>query len=138
MTWKRGKEQVPAWPVAELTKTKSHDFVFNGSLDPDNVAEAEEQAHDFMQDLVEVLNDPAHRGKKKQPWIFGGRPTILDAHVTVLAARLMDVDRTDLLPDEVQAYARGVMATPEWKKATAGRRTVWDESLGEVADFDVL
>ncbi|KAH6888096.1 hypothetical protein B0T10DRAFT_67844 [Thelonectria olida] len=114
-----------------------HDSIFNGSLDPDNVAEAEERALDFMQELVEVLNQH-HHSQGNKPWIFGARPTILDAHVTALAARLMDVDRADLLPDEVQEYARGVIASPEWRKVTNGRPTVWNESLGKVAEFDML
>ncbi|KPM45095.1 hypothetical protein AK830_g1451 [Neonectria ditissima] len=104
------------------------------SLDPDNVTQAEEGALEFMHELVEVLKDH-NRG---MTWIFGNQPTILDAHVTALAARLMEVDREDLLPAEVQAYARSVIATPEWKRATGGRPTTWDDSLGKVSDFDIL
>ncbi|KAF7548073.1 hypothetical protein G7Z17_g7281 [Cylindrodendrum hubeiense] len=101
------------------------------SLDPENVAEAEEGALEFMHDLVEVLKEH-NQGKT---WIFGDQPTILDAHVTALAVRLMDVDRSDLLPDEVQVYARSVTATPEWHRVTSGRPTIWDDSLGKVEDF---
>lgn len=99
----------------------SHEFTHSSSLDPENVAEAEEGALEFMHDLVEVFKEH-NQGKM---WIFGDQPTILDAHVAALAARLMDVDRSDLLPEEVQAYARSVIATPEWNRVTSGRPTVW-------------
>ena len=58
-----------------------------------------------------------------ETWIFGHHPTILDAHATALIARLIDVERYDMLPDEVQDYARRVIATPEWKEAIKGRST---------------
>lgn len=87
-----------------------------------------------MSDLEEVLSQ---RGDAR-PWIFGDRPTILDAHATALTARLMDVDRDDLLSEAVREYARGVMATPEWNMVTHGRRTVWDVSIGHVADLNPL
>lgn len=109
----------------------SHEFTHSSSLDPENVAEAEEGALEFMHDLVEVFKEH-NQGKT---WIFGDQPTILDAHVAALAARLMDVDRSDLLPEEVRAYARSVIATPEWNRVTSGRPTVWDDSLGKVEDF---
>ncbi|KAH7019970.1 hypothetical protein EDB80DRAFT_212466 [Ilyonectria destructans] len=108
-----------------------HEFTHSSSLDPENVAEAEAGALEFMHDLVEVFKEH-NQGKT---WIFGDQPTILDAHVAALAARLMDVDRGDLLPEEVQAYARSVIATPEWNRVTSGRPTVWDDSLGKVEDF---
>ena len=94
----------------------------------------EEQAREFNRDLTEVLNE--HR--KEGPWIFGEKPTILDAHATPLAARLMDCERNEILTDEVRDYAQGVMSTPEWGKVTNGRRTVWDVSYGHVADLDPL
>ncbi|KAH7158063.1 hypothetical protein B0J13DRAFT_618105 [Dactylonectria estremocensis] len=108
-----------------------HESTHSSSLDPENVADAEEMALEFMHDLVEVLKEHNRGGR----WIFGDQPTILDAHVTTLAVRLMDVDRGDLLPEEVQVYARSVIATPEWYKVTSGRPTVWDDSLGKVEDF---
>ncbi|KAK7408865.1 hypothetical protein QQX98_008988 [Neonectria punicea] len=111
-----------------------HETTNSSSLDPDNVTEAEEGALEFMHELVEVLRDN-NRGRT---WIFGDQPTILDAHVTALAARLMEVDREDLLPEEVQAYARSVIDTPEWKRTTGGRPTTWDDSLGKVADFEII
>lgn len=88
-----------------------------------------------MNDLTEVLAQHAQEGTT---WIFGHKPTILDAHTAVLAARMMDLGRFDLVPDTARVYATAVMETPEWEKATHGRPTIWNASLGSVADLDPL
>lgn len=105
------------------------------TLEPDNVAEVESKARDFIADLEQVLGQ---RSAGEGPWIFGNRPTIIDAHATPLLARLLDVKRDDLVPDAGREYVRGVLATPEWDQVTHGRRTLWDVSLGHVADFNPL
>ncbi|KAF7556753.1 hypothetical protein G7046_g6223 [Stylonectria norvegica] len=105
-------------------KSVLHDTTQGKWLDPENVARVEALARDFMRELLDVLRMHQRGGT----WIFGARPTILDAHATALAARLIDVERYDLLPDEAREYARGVMATPEWKEITHGRPTIRDTS----------
>ncbi|CAM1502021.1 Fc.00g040050.m01.CDS01 [Cosmosporella sp. VM-42] len=100
-------------------KSVLYDSTHGKSLDPDNVARAEKLAREVLQELVEVLKEHNHG----ETWIFGHRPTILDAHATPLIARLMDVGRYDLLPDEAQDYARRVITTSEWKETIKGRST---------------
>ena len=71
-------------------------------------------------------------------WIFGDRPSILDAHATALLVRLLDCKMEHLMSDNVKEYARGVVATPEWARVTHGRPTLWDVSMGHVANLTPL
>lgn len=67
-------------------------------------------------------------------YIFGDKPSILDAYATSLVAHLMDLGRDDLIAnDTVRHYAMGVMSTLEWCRTTAGRRTIWEEADGPVS-----
>lgn len=113
----------------------SHDTYHSRTLDPDNIIEVETKARAFVEDLEQVLSE---RSSETGPWVFGDRPTVLDAHATALLARLVDIERKDLISDAAQDYARGVMATTEWNKVTQGRRTIWDVSLGHVAELNPL
>ncbi|KAK5998772.1 hypothetical protein PT974_01154 [Cladobotryum mycophilum] len=116
-------------------KSVFHDTTHSRTLEPDNIELVEEQARDLMQDLEDILIEYNDDGKT---WIFGDYPTILDAHATALAARLMDMERDDIVTVPVWEYAKGVMATEEWNKVTYGRRTVWDISVGHVAKLNPL
>lgn len=89
-----------------------------------------------MDDLATVIQE--HQRQDGWSWIFGDYPTILDAHAGALVARLMDMERYDLIPGPVKAYGRGIMESPEWNKTTHGRPTVWNVSLGHVSDLTPL
>ncbi|KAL7796500.1 hypothetical protein V8C37DRAFT_400258 [Trichoderma ceciliae] len=115
-------------------KSVFHDLCHNNMFTPDSIKDVEDKARGFIQELDMTLNEQG-RG---QPWIFGERPTILDAHATALIARLMDVDRQDMLTERVQEYARGIFASEEWDEVTHGRTTLWNVSLGHVADLNPL
>jgi hypothetical protein len=65
--------------------------------------------------------------------IFGRNPTILDAVATTLVARLMDVQRNELVDDTMRSYTLGVLTTDEWRRTTQGRRTVYDASMGRLS-----
>ncbi|KAK2608696.1 hypothetical protein QQS21_002807 [Conoideocrella luteorostrata] len=116
-------------------KSVFHDSQYSRTVEPDNIAHVENQARDFMQGLASILQENSSGCKE---WIFGNQPTILDAHATVLAARMMDLGRLDLVPDTVRAYALSVMKLEVWEKVTHGRPTIWNASLGPVADLNPL
>ncbi|EHK22447.1 uncharacterized protein TRIVIDRAFT_17565 [Trichoderma virens Gv29-8] len=115
-------------------KSVFHDMFHNNMFTPTSIADVEAKARDFVQELDTILNEQ----NQGQLWIFGDRPTILDAHATALIARLMDVSRRDLLTERVQDYARGIFASEEWDEVTHGRTTLWNVSLGHVADLNPL
>lgn len=102
---------------------------------PDNIQDVEDKAQGFLQELDRALGEHNSPG---QPWVFGEQPTIVDAHATAMILRLMDVNRREMLPERVQAYARAVSATEEWNEVAHGRTTLWNVSLGHVADLDPL
>ncbi|QPG94593.1 hypothetical protein C2857_006487 [Epichloe festucae Fl1] len=108
-------------------KTMFHDSQYSRALEPDNMAQVENQTRDLMQHLALLLEE--HRGNS-EAWIFGNQPTILDAHAAVLVARMMDLERLDLIPDRVRVYANSVKETAEWEQLTQGQPTFSNASLG--------
>lgn len=112
----------------------SHDTLHCRTVEPSHIQEVEDQTRDLTRDLAEVLS----QHNDGRTWIFGDTPTILDAYVTALAARLFDIQRFDLLSDTVRVYAEGVIKTEEWHKVAHGRPTNWDRSMGHVAELDPL
>ncbi|KAL7947679.1 hypothetical protein V8C42DRAFT_315221 [Trichoderma barbatum] len=115
-------------------KSVFHDLLHNNMFTPASISDVEVKARDFVQELDSTLSEQ----NQGQLWIFGDRPTILDAHATALIARLVDVSRQDLLTERVQEYARGIFASEEWDEVTHGRTTLWNVSLGHVADLNPL
>ncbi|EQL01995.1 hypothetical protein G6O67_008350 [Ophiocordyceps sinensis] len=105
------------------------------TLEPDSILRAEKQARDFMRSLSEVLGE---RSRESTTWIFGEKPTILDAHAAALAARLIDAKRLDVLSEAVRLYTSRVLETEEWKAVTHGRPTLWNSSMGDAADLNPL
>ncbi|KAL7818758.1 hypothetical protein V8C44DRAFT_318992 [Trichoderma aethiopicum] len=116
-------------------KSVFHDLCYSDMFTAASIEDVEAKARGFVQELDSTLNE---YNKGRQLWIFGDRPTILDAHAAPLIARLMDVRRQDLLTERVQEYARGVFASDEWNEVTHGRSTLWNVSLGHVADLNPL
>ena len=57
-------------------------------------------------------------------WLFGGKPTALDAHLVVFIARMLDVGRDSLIPARLQRYGSWAEKTPEWIQMMEGRRTM--------------
>lgn len=111
-----------------------HELCYSNMFTPASIGEVEAKARGFVEELDAALKEH----NEGQLWIFGDKPTILDAHATALIARLTDVRRQDLLTARVQEYAKGVFASEEWKEATHGRTTLWNVSLGHVADLNPL
>ncbi|UNI24373.1 hypothetical protein JDV02_010124 [Purpureocillium takamizusanense] len=116
-------------------KSVFHDTYYSRTLEPDSISRAEKQAQVLMSDLASLLE--VHKGDGKT-WIFGDRPTILDAHAVAFTARLLDQKRSELVLDAVKDYAEVVFKTEEWRKVTHGRPTLWDVSMGHAADLDPL
>lgn len=115
-------------------KSLFHETYHSRTLEAENIAHVEEQARGLIAELEDLL---VARGDRK-PWLFGDRPTILDAHAATLAIRLVDMKRDDLLSDLIRQYAREVRATREWQLVTGGRPTIWDSSIGPVRDTNPL
>ncbi|RAQ51024.1 hypothetical protein AFGD_003561 [Aspergillus flavus] len=67
-------------------------------------------------------------------WIFGDKtgPTVLDAHIVAFTARLIDIHLEELVPPQLQTYAKAIMELPEWETVMQGLPTVWNPSLGPI------
>lgn len=118
--------------ITQLTRD-SHDTLHSRTIEPEHIAEVEAHVSAFMTDLATTIDTNKAEGSL---WIFGQQPTILDAYVSALSIRLLDNSRQELLPASVQAYARAVEQSDEWKSVTHGRPTVYQASMGPVAEMD--
>lgn len=120
----------------------SHDSQHGRTVEQSNILRVEEQSRDFIRDIADLLqernssSDEANGNGK--PWIFGDTPTILDAHAATLIARIIDLERFDLVSEPARVYASAVMETNEWKQVAHGRPTIWNDELGPVEDLDPL
>ncbi|KAL6857970.1 hypothetical protein ACO1O0_005416 [Amphichorda felina] len=107
-------------------------------INPENIQRVEARARIFIDGLVNLIQRQHQDGTSHGQYIFGRDPTVLDAVATALLARLMDMHRNDLLDDTLRSYALGVLGTDEWRKTTQGRPTIYDDSLGKVADMKLF
>lgn len=88
-----------------------------------------------MEELAEILQQ---RQGDDQTWLFGDKPTILDGFALPFVARLIDVERADLVPEITANYARKALKTPEWEQVTHGRSTILSKDIGKVKDLSPL
>lgn len=117
-------------------KSVFHDTNYCRTLEPDNVEQTEALCRAFTSALEEILT--LNERPEHQRWLLGG-PTIVDAHAVPLISRLLERERTDLVPSAVVAYAKGVMESIEWKRTTHGRGTVFNgKRYGHVRDLEPL
>ena len=80
-------------------------------------AENEEKTKTLLEDLKSRLPG-------SQRWMFGPKPTALDAHLVVFLARMTDVGREYLIPSELREYGAWAWQQPEWVTMMDGRRTM--------------
>ena len=67
-----------------------------------------------MSSLATLLDQPTG-------WLFGDKPTALDAHLVVFIARMTDVGRSGLIPEKLRQYGQWAMQGTEWTKTRNGR-----------------
>ncbi|KJZ75799.1 hypothetical protein HIM_04956 [Hirsutella minnesotensis 3608] len=115
-------------------KSLFHDTFFSWTLDPNGIVKGQEQAREFLRELDVLLGE---NGEEKK-WLFGPKPTILDAYAWTLVARLMEWNRFDVIPERVRRFTEKVLKTEEWNKVTHGRPTRWTESVGDVAKLNPI
>ncbi|KAH8880249.1 hypothetical protein GQ53DRAFT_755230 [Thozetella sp. PMI_491] len=118
----------PQYRAALEGKRNFHDLKTRWCIKPETVLQAKQQAKDLFADTLEQYK----KHGQGSLWIFGDQvgPTLLDAHIVPLIARLMDVHREELVPDELLAYAKKVIDSPAYQQVTHGRATLWNISYG--------
>ena len=78
------------------------------------LAKAEADTRHFLAGISKILK--ANHGG---PWLYGAKPTILDSTLGVFVARLHDVPRTYLLPDEIDQFMQPHLKAAEWQKGSS-------------------
>lgn len=117
-------------------RDSSHDTNYGATLESANIEQTEILCREFTAALEETLaNTERPEGEK---WLLGGGPTIIDAHVVPMIRRLLDRERSDLVPAAVEAYAKGVIESEEWERTAHGRGTVYDRSYGPARDLNPM
>ncbi|KEF62036.1 uncharacterized protein A1O9_00008 [Exophiala aquamarina CBS 119918] len=89
----------------------------SGGLVPAVTAENEKNAKSLLSELSDKLRGP-------ESWIYGEKPTAIDAHLVVFIARMMDVGREQLIPEKLRDYTHWAMQKPEWVNMMGGRSTM--------------
>lgn len=60
------------------------------------------------------------------PWLWGRiSPTVLDIHVAIIIARLGDVGREALVPNNLGRFCDSVMEKKEWQDVYQSRCTMF-------------
>ncbi|ETI27195.1 hypothetical protein G647_09878 [Cladophialophora carrionii CBS 160.54] len=91
------------------------------ALEPAKMQAEVDKCQKYLNGLVPLLRPDSG------PWLWGyQKPTALDADLVVLLARLQDVGRHGIIPQELKEYAEKAYQTPEWIKVMEGRTTMYD------------
>ncbi|KAB8225762.1 hypothetical protein BDV33DRAFT_77802 [Aspergillus novoparasiticus] len=103
-------------------------------IEPDLDNEYEEGMTDQARQLFSEVLIEYQKFNHGAMWIFGDkiRPTVLDAHIVSFIARLIDIHLEELVPSQLQTYAKAIMELPEWETVMQGMPTVWNPSLGPI------
>lgn len=89
--------------------------------------EMNEKAKFLLSELCSLLPSETYtpKGTPKGMWLFGlQQPTALDTHVVVFIARMRDVGREAIIPEQLGAYADRAIAGKEWQDVMEGRKTM--------------
>lgn len=81
---------------------------------PAETARNEKAARQLMAKLESVMAGP-------NKWIYGDKPTALDAHLVPFIARMTDVGRGNLLPQALKEYGQWAMVGDKWVEVMDGR-----------------
>lgn len=103
------------------------------------VAKAYADLQTIFAEIIE-LRSQTGSSPSVEDWTFGSRvgPTVLDSHLLPLVLRCIDVDNADLIPLELQRWAKAKEKSATWQKVMHRRPTVWDPSMGPAADMQEM
>ncbi|KAJ3497129.1 hypothetical protein NLG97_g2140 [Lecanicillium saksenae] len=118
----------PEYRQALEYKQRIHRETLETALTDARVAEAENQTRTLFKNVSKI-----YRGEDN--WIFGKNPTLLDGHLVPFIVRLLDCEREDLIPENLQNYAKRHAASPQWNRVMHAKPTRWNVSLGHVSDM---
>jgi len=113
-----------------------HNATLGVALRPENIRDAKEKAQSLLADVL-ATRKQFGGGNGSGTWIFGDDvgPTVLDGHIVPFVARMVDVEREDLVPAELLEATKKAMERPEWLQVMHGRRTWYDRSYGPVSSL---
>jgi hypothetical protein len=98
-----------------------------GGLQPVVAQEMNQRAKVLLSELCSLLPSETYtpEGISKGKWLFGLQQTsALDAHLVPFIARMRDVGKEALIPEELGEYADRAMAEKEWQDVMGGRKTM--------------
>lgn len=103
------------------------------------MAKAHNDLRDIFAEIIEVrkligIDQP------ETEWIFGSEigPTALDSHSLPLVLRCMDAGNAELVPDELQHWAKSMEKTSTWQKVMHGKPTLWNASMGPIGEMSEM
>ena len=92
---------------------------------------------DLQAILAEITEHRKQSGDIEPEWTFGskGGPTVLDSHLLAFVLRCMDAGNDELVPEELQRWARVTAKGPSWEKVMHGKSTRYSPSMGPLEDM---
>ncbi|KAM0235570.1 hypothetical protein ACHAP5_009695 [Fusarium lateritium] len=126
----------PGYRAALEAKLAFHNKYNGVAFHPDVVAK---NRADLKTTFEEVVQHRRQSGTvdHNDEWTFGAKvgPTILDSHMLPFALRCMEVGNDDLVPQELQRWAKAKEKSASWFKVMRGRPTAYHPSMGPVAEM---
>ncbi|KAI5919766.1 hypothetical protein F4810DRAFT_685620 [Camillea tinctor] len=126
----------PEYRAALEAKLKFHNEINAKAFQPEVVIKARTDLQAIFAEIIE------HRKKSgvydnAEEWTFGPQvgPTALDSHLLPLSMRCIEAGNSELVPQELRAWAEAKVKTPIWEKVMHGRPTRYDHSMGPVEDM---
>ncbi|KAM0468623.1 hypothetical protein ACHAP7_010691 [Fusarium lateritium] len=126
----------PEYRAALEAKLAFHNKYNGVAFHPDVVAKNRADLKTIFEEVVEHRRQSGTVDQNDE-WTFGAGvgPTILDSHMLPFALRCMEVGNDDLVPQELQRWAKTKEKSPSWFKVMRGRPTTYHPSMGPVAEI---
>jgi len=102
--------------IHSVTNTRPHSVRRDkvAGLVPAETARNVKKASELMARLEALVTEPDR-------WLFGEKPTALDAHLVVFIARMTDAGRQSVVPEKLRRYGKWAMDGQEWTQVRDGR-----------------
>ncbi|KAI1046769.1 hypothetical protein LB505_011110 [Fusarium chuoi] len=129
----------PQYRAALEAKLAFHDQHNAIAFQPDVVAKHRADLKTIFEQVVEHRKRSGSYEDHDQ-WTFGSDigPTILDSHLLPFTLRCLEVGSDDLVPLELQHWAKAKEKSPSWQKVMHGKPTTYHPSMGPVAEMSEM
>ncbi|RGP79781.1 hypothetical protein FLONG3_2094 [Fusarium longipes] len=126
----------PEYRSALERKLAFHNEQNGIAFQPDVVAKNCADLKAIFENVVKLRQENGTIGKGDE-WTFGSEigPTILDSHLVPFILRCIEAGNAELVPTELQTWAKTKEKSTSWQRVMHGRPTTYHPSMGPVAEM---